>query len=337
MKILHTLSIKDRNNYFEIASADLKLPLNIVEKDYWVVWVLEHMFSIKEIQPYLTFKGGTSLSKVYKLIDRFSEDVDLSIEKKFFGFINELDPGNVSSKKKKKAAIDELSRKCTDYVINTLLQLLQKDIELLIGTKKGWRLFVDEADPDQQTLQFEYPTASPKSGYIRPSVKIELGARSEHWPVGNHFIHSYAKESLKEKILEKPVIVKVLDVSRTFWEKATILHQYAHLPSSKPVPARITRHYYDFYQLLNSSVKTKALQEMSLLERVLEHKKVYFSSSWASYETAVKGTLKLSPKNEILENLKVDYKNMEEMFFGVIPEWEVIINHIKNFETEFNR
>ena len=133
----------------------------------------------------------------YKLIERFSEDVDVSIEKEFFGFTNQKDPENVTGANKQRAALTALSVACADYVGTKLLRQLQTDIEAQLGTTKGWSLFVDPEDP--QTLQFEYPSQTPKGGYIKPSVKIEAGARSEHWPVHEHKIQSYVKDALKEK------------------------------------------------------------------------------------------------------------------------------------------
>ena len=134
-------------------------------------------------------------------------------------------------------------------------------------------------------------------------MKIEIGARSEHWPVSDHRIQSYAKEALKEKIHEPETKIRVLNAERTFWEKATILHQYAHLPEDKKLPPRISRHFYDFFRLLNSPIKEKALEESFLLERVANHKSIYFASGWASYGTARRGTLKLFPPSHVLKEL----------------------------------
>ena len=167
-------------------------------------------------------------------------------------------------------------------------------------------------------------------------MKIEVGARSEHWPVSDHIIHSYAKETLKEKIHEPATKIRVLNAERTFWEKATILHQYVHLPATKKIPPRISRHFYDFFQLLNSPIKKKALENSLLLERVANHKSVYFASSWASYGTAKKGTLKLIPPPTILKELQRDYGQMESMIFRKVPSWELILETIKQFEEEFN-
>jgi len=336
MKEIYLLPTSERDLFFRAAAEALKISFDIIEKDYWVVWTLDRLFALEELKTHLTFKGGTSLSKVYGLIDRFSEDIDLSIERDFLGFDENNDPEKAVSKKKQRAALDNLSDACSKYVQNKMLSDLKASIAEKIGTTDGWQIVVDGDDPDGQTLFFEYPSITSKGGYIRPFVKIEMGARSEHWPVSNHKIQSYAKEALKEKIREDEIVVRVLNAERTFWEKATILHQYAHLPEDKKTPARISRHLYDFFRLLNSPVKEKALSELALLERVAIHKSVYFASGWASYGTARKGTLKLSPPERIIAELEKDYALMEPMFFREIPEWKLILKAIDEFEREFN-
>lgn len=336
MTQLHLLSVKEREAYFDATADKSSIPFEIIEKDYWVVWVLERLFSISDLKDHLTFKGGTSLSKVYGVIERFSEDVDLSIEKEFFGFDNANDPEKALSKKKQRATLNNLSISCSKYVQNDLAAALRIAISEKLETFNGWLLKTDPEDPDGQTLQFEYPSATKKDAYIRPSVKIELGSRSDHWPVSKHKIQSYAKIILQEKVNEPDVWVKVLDATRTFWEKATILHQYAHLPHDKKLPPRISRHYYDFFCLLNSDTKIRALTDRALLDRVATHKSIYFASAWANYSTAQKGSLKLSPPPYICEGLEKDFTLMKDMFFGSIPEWSVILSVISDFEMEFN-
>jgi len=336
MTKLHLLSVAEREPFFDATAEESRIPFEVIEKDFWVVWILEKLFSLSDLKDHLTFKGGTSLSKVYGIIQRFSEDIDLSIEKEFFGFDKDNDPEKAVSKKKQRAALDNLSAACSEYVRNDFLVALRFAISEKLQTSEGWHLEIDTEDPDAQTLQFEYPSATAKNGYIRPSVKIELGARSEHWPVGNHKIQSYTKTILKEKITEPEVWVKVLDAKRTFWEKATILHQYAHLPAEKKLPARISRHFYDFFCLLNSDIKASALAEPTLLDRVATHKSIYFASAWASYGTARKGSLVLSPPLTLHDGLEKDFGLMKEMFFGSIPEWSTILKDIRDFETKFN-
>ena len=336
MTRLHLLPVEERNLFFRTAFEESQIPFEILEKDFWVVWTLERLFSMNELKPHLTFKGGTSLSKVYDLIHRFSEDIDLSIEKDFFGFGEANDPEKATSKKKQRAAIEDLGKACAVYVQGTMLTDLKANIAKVLGSTEGWQLLVDPQDSDEQTLLFEYPTTASKKGYIRPFVKIEMGARSEHWPVSQHKIQSYVKATLKEKVHEEEVEVKVLNVERTFWEKATILHQYAHLPEDKKIPARISRHLYDFFCLLNSRAKEKALAEVDLLERVAVHKSIYFASGWANYGTARRGTLKLSPQERTLRDLEEDFRLMKQMFLREAPDWKLILKTIEEFECEFN-
>lgn len=336
MNEIHLFSQEERELFFYTAADIQNMPFEIIEKDFWVVWILRKLFSLETVRSHLTFKGGTSLSKVYRLIDRFSEDIDLSIERDFFGFGDPNNPENAPSKKKQNLLIDTLSQACTNYVQNELLTQLNESIGATLGFNTGWKLFADPEDPDFKTLLFEYQTNASKINYIQPVVKIEIGARSEHWPVSDHTIYSYAKEALKEKIHEPETRIRVLNAERTFWEKATILHQYAHLPEDKKLPPRISRHYYDFFQLLNSKIKERALDNSALLERVAIHKSIYFASGWASYGTARKGTLRLVPPLPILKELERDYVLMQPMLFREIPDWKLILTTISQFENEFN-
>lgn len=336
MTELHLLSATDRRPFFESAAYDLQIPFEIIEKDYWVVWTLERLFSLPDLKSHLTFKGGTSLSKVYGLIERFSEDIDVSIERDFLGFDENKSPEKLSTRSQQRSLLEDLSKASSKYIQNEMLPNLSASVAAKLKTSDGWRIINDADDSSGQTLLFEYPSITPKGGYIRPFVKIEMGARAEHWPVSDHPVQSYAKEALKEKIHEPPTTVRILNAERTFWEKATILHQYAHLPADKALPSRLSRHLYDFFRLLESNIKEKALEEVDLLERVANHKKVYFASGWANYDTARKGTLKLSPHARVLEELEKDYKEMEAMFFRAIPEWKHILETIEKFEREFN-
>ena len=337
MSKVHKLSLKDREAFFNEATTILGIPFPIIEKDFWVVWTLERLFALEELKSHLTFKGGTSLSKVYGLIERFSEDIDVSIEKDFLGFGSaEKDPEQAKSGKKQKAALDSLAEACSSYVQNEMATLLKKSITEELGTAEGWQLIRDSKDP--QALVFEYPNITPRGDYIHQAIKIEMGARSEHWPVSEHKVQSFVKKALQEKVTEPESKIRVLNAERTFWEKATLLHQHAHLPETKALPQRLSRHFYDFFQLLHSEVKDKALSDLTLLNRVADHKNIYFASGWANYDTARKGTLKLSPLERVVDELERDYTLMESMFYGnPRPDWKLILKTIKEFETEFNK
>ncbi|MBF0105300.1 MAG: nucleotidyl transferase AbiEii/AbiGii toxin family protein [Deltaproteobacteria bacterium] len=147
---------------------------------------------------------------------------------------------------------------------------------------------------------------------------------------------SYVKQQYGDAVGEPEITIRVLDIERTFWEKLTILHAYTHLPDDKKVPLRHARHYYDTYCLLKSDIKDKSAADIDLLARVVQHKMMYFASSWSHFETAIKGTLRLVPTKHLNASLKSDYTAMSAMFFEEPPKWDEIIRAISEFEKEFN-
>lgn len=333
------LPIREMQVYFRNVSVDKGLPEQIIEKDFWVCWTLKKLFEIEEIKEFLTFKGGTSLSKVYSLINRFSEDIDISIDRKYLGFEGNNDPSNDAiGNKKRKKLIENLAKECRGFVSAKLLQMLtERFLKALSKEENVWKLVIDPDDKDQQTLLFYYPkgTSSIKS-YIKPVVKIEVGARADHWPVSIKEITPYLCESFPKAFEEREVSIKVLGIERTFWEKATILHMYANLPPNKKVPGRQSRHYYDFYCLLQSKFSNSATTNTDLLEKVAKHKKYFFRSASADYDNAKKGTLKIIPAEAVLQTMEKDYTSMGEMFYGDYPSWKEIINSLRAFEKSFN-
>lgn len=330
------ISEKDKIAAFVKAETEKGLSEDIIEKDFWVCWILKELFLLDSIKDHLTFKGGTSLSKIYKVIERFSEDIDVSVERAYLGFKDEKEPANVSGKKAK-VLIADLGEACKNFVQKDLYYKLHKAIEEKIERSR-WKLEIDPDDNDGQTILFTYPKITSKvSSYIKPVVRIELGARSDHWPVSIQKIVPYVAEVLPSTMNEMEAEIRVLNIERTFWEKATILHSFANYPDGKIVPERQSRHFYDFYCLLNSEGKGVALKNIELLEKVCQHKKLYFKSAWADYDSAKRGSLKLIPKETVLRAMEKDYKSMAEMFSESVPNWKEIIELIKEFELEFNK
>ncbi|KTC75373.1 hypothetical protein Lbir_0518 [Legionella birminghamensis] len=329
----------EKQAYYEFTADKKGLPEYIIEKDFWVCWSLKQLFLLSDIGENLIFKGGTSLSKAYQLIERFSEDIDISIDKKYLGFIEERDPEQVSSKKKQQALIKELAVECSEFVQNKLKnEIVSQFSKELKSVDVNWYIEIDPSDVDRQTLLFYYPTLSKPTtdSYIRPAVKIELGARGAGNPFNICNISPFIKEDITDANLTSSIEIKTLSAERTFWEKATILHMYANWPENKPLPLRQSRHFFDFYKLIKSNIKQIAARDLSLLENVVEHKKIYFRAGWANYDDARKGSLNLIPSSEMLKAFENDYRLMKEMFYGEPVSWDEIISQIKNFETEFN-
>ena len=333
------LTAKQRGELFESAALATGMDAVILEKDFWVCWTLKELFRLPVMGEHLIFKGGTSLSKVFKIIERFSEDIDVSIDRNFLGFGGANEPEAGASNKEKQRRIEALKTACQQKIANELLPALKAAIKSKVRHGDKWSLRSDDDDPDQQTLLLDYPTsfAPDATGYIRRAVKIELGARSDHWPCETKTVTPYVAEQFPQGFKAASCTVKALSAERTFWEKATILHAEFHRPADKPMPERFSRHFADFYQLIRKGVSESATQKLDLLARVAEHKNLFFKSSWAKYGEAAKGTLRIAPPEHRLKMLRDDYAKMQQMFFGEPPEFDKIIALLKQWESDFNR
>ncbi len=333
------LPASERAIYFEQTAAQLGISPQIVEKDFWVCWTLKQLFALPDIGPHLIFKGGTSLSKVFRIIERFSEDIDVSIERSFLGFGGDNEPEAGGSNKEKQRRIEALKAACQRKIEDDLLPALTKFIQSKTLRAERWLLRPDDSDPDGQTLIFEYPqiSRSETAGYVRRVVKIEMGARADHWPSEAKHVSSYVAEEFPKAFQEVSCSVKVLSAERTFWEKATILHAEYHRPPDKAMPDRFSRHYCDFYELIHKGIAKTAEAQLELLSRVAQHKSLFFKSSWARYGEATRGTLRIAPPEQRLTALRDDYRKMQEMFFGTPPEFNTMINLLRKWESGFNR
>lgn len=306
----------------------------ILEKDYWVCRTLDALFALPELGPHLVFKGGTSLSKVYGLIDRFSEDIDVSFHREFLGFGDEEnDPESASSNKDQRRRLEALQAACAERIREELLPTLNDRLADELGQPGRWSVEIDTSDP--QTVLFHYPqagTAGPD--YIRPAVRIEMGARSDHWPREQHQIRSYVGEEVDQPI--GIATAQVLAAERTFWEKATLLHAECHRDPEKPMPARYARHYHDLARMAASPVVEDALADSDLRKRVVAHKTIYFRSGWARYDLAHPGSFRLVPDDERLVELERDHEAMMEMFFTEPPALEGVLEVLRELERRIN-
>lgn len=332
------LSNKDKRAYFEVAAANLNVMPQLIEKDFWVCWILKVLFSLPKSGGHLTFKGGTSLSKCYDVIKRFSEDVDVSIERTFLSSKESIEPDKNESNKENQRRLERLQIACKEKVSNTIIPELEKSIGNVLTNKKAWTIELDPKDALGQTVLFTFPHSliSSVDSYVKSAVKIEFGSRADHWPVENMAVTPYvANVSVNIRIEGAPV--RVLAAERTFWEKATILHMIHNYPKDRNVPSRMSRHYYDLFAMVNTSIYGKSLEKISLLKNVSNHKALFFKANWAHYEEANPGSLKLLPREDQVNQLKADYKQMQEMFFEDPPSFDNILKKLKMVEKEINR
>jgi hypothetical protein len=332
------LPATERRLAYQQVDAQLGLQALSVEKDFWVCWTLSELFTLPGIGEHITFKGGTSLSKAWRLIQRFSEDIDLVVDKEVLGFDGETAPDKAPSNKQRKARLEALMETCRQWVQGTLQPALVRRIKAALG-ETGWQVEVDPDMPDGQCLLFHYPSVFPAgiAGYVRPVVKIELGARSDDWPHETKTIQPYVTELFPSFASDSAFLVRVLAPERTFWEKACLLHEETFRPSDKPRRIRMARHYYDLWCLLRAGVGERALANIQLFKRVAEHRKIFFRFSWVDYTTHKPGTFRLVPPSGHLPKWKADYEAMlGPMFFGETPSFEEMMAAALEFENTFN-
>ena len=333
------LSLEERNAYFRVASDRLKLLTLIVEKDFWVCWTLDRIFSLPDAASRYVFKGGTSLSKVFGIIDRFSEDIDLGVTPAELGW-KESDLDEAPSPNQRRKRMKELESKCAEWLDQTFRPALEQEMRShlpfeIVG--ENWLRFEMDAKTNSPVLNFMYPSAfAHEAGYIAPLVKLEFGSLTDQQPRGPHTIKPLLAEAVDEPFSEFRSNVIALEVERTFWEKATILHSQYHRPDHLPIRDRYARHYSDFAALWRHPSRKSALARIDLLERVALHKSRFFGSSWTNYETAKPGQLKLVPKATRMEALESDYAKMELMFAAKPPPFSLVIENIAEAERMIN-
>ncbi len=330
--------------FLELSAADQRLTIeqsaarngwaaSSVEKDFWVCWSLQQLFAMPDLAPHLTFKGGTSLSKAWGLIDRFSEDIDLTIHRDALGFGGENSPERAPTAKQRAKRLKALKVACGAHVRDVLLPELEGRFAEILGAA-GWTLQMDAEDVDAQTLLFRYPSHfQPEAAYVRPIVKMEFGARSDPWPVSDRLVRPVIADHFPQAVERAETAVHALAPERTFWEKAMLLHEETFRPAGKARRPRMARHYYDLYRLIEQGIGAGAANDKDLFDQVAAHREVFFAQSWVDYTALKAGRLRLTPLPEQEVGWRNDYAAMQdEMFSATPPEFDVVLAAIKAFE-----
>lgn len=325
-----------RSELFGETAARRALPAALVEKDFWVCWTLMQLFTMPSLRGHIVFKGGTSLSKVFGAIHRFSEDIDLIVDYEMLGFRGDRHPSRCASKSKRVALLGEMLAACTTYIEGEFLRSLGDQFAAVLGPE-GWALRTRRTADGSAIVEFDYPSAvSERIGYVNPFVLLEPGTHAEFIPKGTFPIRPFAAEEFPGLFEQATAELEVITAERTFWEKATILHAEYHRPAEKKIMGRHSRHYYDLAMLANTDIKARALADTALRERVVKHKTEFYPSGWARYDLAVPGSLRLVPPDTRLAELRRDYESMGVMIFGEPPAITDILTRLAELETEMN-
>jgi hypothetical protein len=279
----------------------------------------------------LTFKGGTSLSKCFGLIRRFSEDIDLILDWRLLGYEKD-EPWTDRSKTKQDTFNKEANSRAEVFLADVFLPTFSEGISDIIGEEAKTR--IEQADP--QTISFYYPQLF-RTESILQSIRLEIGTLAAWTPAVTRLVTPYIFEYYPKLAQIPSATVVTSTAERTFWEKATILHHEANRPEDTSMPMRYSRHYYDLYCIAKTEYKAAALKRLDLLQKVVIFKMKFYPRAWAKYEEAVQGTFKLIPPDSRLEVLRKDYETMSEMLFGAYPSFDELIDEIGQLEKEINK
>ena len=318
------VSPEERQRVFQTAAAALRIAPEMVEKDFWVCRILQKLFQDEKLRKILRFKGGTSLSKVFHLIRRFSEDIDLILD---WRCVTDEDPLLPRSNTKQDSFNKSVQENSGRYITGKL--------RAMIDTAMDGECSVVVDDNDDHVLLLQYPRTF-RSSYIIPHIRLEIGPLAAWQPNRGSPILPYVAEAFPQLKIA-PISVPTIIAERTFWEKVTILHQEHHRPEHLRVPLRYSRHYYDLYMMAQSPCAVNAINDTALLKQVVDFKRKFYPRAWARYDLAVPGTIELLPAPHSQSPLRGDYSAMKNMIFGDYPSWEEIIGSLTKLQTVINR
>ncbi len=322
---------EDRDFVFNNVAIKKGIHKALVEKDFWVCLVLDYLFTKSKFKRNITFKGGTSLSKGFNIIERFSEDIDIILDWGLLGVRGD-DPLAERSNTQQDKYNKTLNEKAQAFIKNELLPDIKNGLSDILGLDADVR--IDEKD--DQVLNFYYPKMY-QVGALLQFIRLEIGPLAAWTPSLTVKITPYIAEEMPDIFEQKGTQVLTVSPERTFWEKATILHREANRPLEKSMPARYSRHYYDIYRFTETEYVKKALENKALLEKVVTFKKKFYRDSWADYDACLCGNFKLVPPDSRIHELRKDYIAMREMLYGVVPDFDNVIWALRELEQEINR
>lgn len=320
----------DKNSLNDvITNTAIRKNLNpaIIEKDLLICAILNYLFTECPWKDNLAFKGGTSLSKAFNLVERFSEDIDLILDWRVIGYKMKEPLAERSNTKQDKINKD-FDIKTEEFLKSKFIPKLKEDLANLI----------------KSDLDIGYENEAIIIGYgndyadesILHVIRLEIGAKAAWTPTEIATIRPYIAEVYPAQFGDVSISIRTTTPERTFWEKATILHHEANRPDNLSVPPRFSRHYYDVYRMAKLGVLDRALVQSGLLEQVADFKAKFYPRKWARYDLARLGTLKLAPSDIHKEALRRDYAKMAGMIYGERPDFDDLMAETTKIEAKIN-
>lgn len=314
---------------FAETSRQIGLPSSsAVEKDWWVVHTLSIIFSMKCAND-LIFKGGTSLSKGWNLIQRFSEDIDLALDREFLGFSGELT----------KSEIRKLRRKSFEYISEVFIEELKNKFnelgfkDLIVKPRE-----VENHDQDPLIIEIYYKKLTETDTYLKPGVLLEVGSRSLKEPFTQRTFGTFVSEIYtNHSFTDKPITINIVNPERTFLEKIFLLHEEFQKPFGKIRVERLSRHLYDIEKLCQTEYAEIALQDRELYNTIVRHRSKFTAISGIDYAKHNPENIKFIPPDSIIKMWKADYEEMKgSMIYDNPLDFDQLINRLTELQKRIN-
>lgn len=338
-----TATERDRKDIFASAARRVGITEQNVEKDFWVCWTLDALFHGRHANaPRLLFKGGTSLSKGFGLISRFSEDIDITVFRQDLGEPVSIEDLERLSGKKRGAKLDEIRAACQQYLKEDLRVDLERLLIEATADRENERCGVslDDADPDGQTLLVRYASVLPTDAYVRSDVRIECGAKSALDPHVGTTVRPYVADDVPDADLTVDDVTTI-QPTRTFWDKVVIVHGlrawFGNRGELRQEGQRISRHYYDLHVMFQTDTGGQALADLPLGAECVRHARMFFNRPHFNLETAAPGSFAVTPVGNMLDALRRDYDAMAGMIIGSVARFEDVIASIASLEERLNQ
>ena len=330
------LSKEDRTDVLDRVSSELNIrQREVIEKDWWVTAVLRALFCLPYAQ-HLSFKGGTSLSKCWHLIDRFSEDIDIAIDREYLGFSGTLSKTQIS---------DKLRRATCSFVRETMQHDIAEQLHKDGIAKDNFQVNVDitpisTTDPETININYDSVLTFSIEGegglYVLPKVKVEVSGRSMSEPVSEVALDSMIDQVYPKAPFAEPKFnVRAVLPERTFLEKVFLLHEELAKPKELIRVERMSRHMYDIGQMLKTPILERIIHDKQLYRQVVEHRRTFIGLRGFDYDTLYPDTLNIIPPAPVMEQWKADYENMRlHMIYGESVSFEELVEHLRELNDK---
>jgi len=336
-----TLSANERREVFTETGVRLGMAPFHVEKDFWVCWTLVALFTDSQIGPNLVFRGGTSLSKGWGLIQRFSEDIDLAMNRGWIEEVSEPDAGfSNASKSQQERRLKNLRKKCRALIRKSIVPRLSERLARIVEDAPA-RIVLEAIDKarDPFVVYFRYPESglTPPSDYFQARVKLELSGRADGVPVSVRNVEPYVSDVFPRMVpAGQQYKIPCVQPIRTFWEKVALIHEQNTRPERAAPASRQSRHLYDVHQLWTAGGLTDDANENDVLFRtVMQHRNLFFAYNWVNHLELEQKDLVICPPKPELNLWHNDYRKMESMFIESAPAFEQVVATLRAIEAQF--